>query len=506
MSTTSTVLYIRAVDVDGGDPEGLSALEATFDVVVAEGAVDAAKRLADGAASPDCAVVEAALPELVSGLVSDRLAADTPLLVVGEFPAGAERALEEADAYVPSGREATVAERVQRLVEDRRVDAALDRHAALQGAVADLAADVATASERTEVEAAVYDHLRAVPGYDHVWIGARDGDDRLAVTLPVGGWLDGADLSTLAGGGDPTFVDRAHDTGQVTWTQGGVVHRGAAATESAGGPEGQALRSAAVPFVHGGEVCGVALVSTRRPDALDGAERALLADAGAVVGHALAALEAAEGGSIEYASTEGLENLVHDLRNPLGIAKSHLVIAREDDAPESLDRVESGLERIEEIVDRAADGLRGDPTLRTSTTDLGAIAERAWQTIDAGSAELVVEDAPTIRADAELVERLLTNLFQNAVEHGGPAVTVAVGGLETGFFVEDDGPGVPEADRETVFERGYSTTADGQGIGLSIVDDVADAHGWDVSLSRGRAGGARFEVSGVELVEEDAAV
>jgi signal transduction histidine kinase len=62
-----------------------------------------------------------------------------------------------------------------------------------------------------------------------------------------------------------------------------------------------------------------------------------------------------------------------------------------------------------------------------------------------------------------------------------------------GFAVEDDGPGIPEAERDDVFERGFTTAEDGTGFGLAIVERIADAHGWSVSVTDGRDGGARFE-------------
>jgi signal transduction histidine kinase len=78
-----------------------------------------------------------------------------------------------------------------------------------------------------------------------------------------------------------------------------------------------------------------------------------------------------------------------------------------------------------------------------------------------------------------------------------------VGTLEDGFYVADDGPGIPPAAREDVFEAGYSGSADGTGFGLSIVEQVVDAHGWDVHVTAGEDGGAQFEITGVETAEED---
>jgi signal transduction histidine kinase len=96
----------------------------------------------------------------------------------------------------------------------------------------------------------------------------------------------------------------------------------------------------------------------------------------------------------------------------------------------------------------------------------------------------------------------LENLFRNAIEHGGEDVTIRVGGLSDGFYVEDDGPGVPEDARDEVFEVGYSTSPDGTGFGLNIVKEIAEAHNWEITLTEGTTGGARFEITNVELGAE----
>ncbi|MFC6973842.1 sensor histidine kinase [Halomicroarcula sp. GCM10025709] len=86
-------------------------------------------------------------------------------------------------------------------------------------------------------------------------------------------------------------------------------------------------------------------------------------------------------------------------------------------------------------------------------------------------------------------------MFRNALEHGSDGALVTVGPLDgaEGFYVADDGPGVPESEREQVFERGYTTSSRGTGFGLTIVEDIAHAHGWSVALTESEAGGARFE-------------
>ena len=92
---------------------------------------------------------------------------------------------------------------------------------------------------------------------------------------------------------------------------------------------------------------------------------------------------------------------------------------------------------------------------------------------------------------------MVENLVRNAVEHGGDTVTVTVGDLPGGFYVEDDGPGIPEDERRDVFESGYTTSSGGTGFGLAIVSEIADAHGWSVRVTEGSEGGARVEFTGV---------
>jgi len=78
-------------------------------------------------------------------------------------------------------------------------------------------------------------------------------------------------------------------------------------------------------------------------------------------------------------------------------------------------------------------------------------------------------------------------------------LTVTVGTMSTdsdavtGFYVADDGPGIPPESREKVFERGYTTAKGGTGFGLAIVEDIATAHGWSVRVTESESGGARFE-------------
>lgn len=76
---------------------------------------------------------------------------------------------------------------------------------------------------------------------------------------------------------------------------------------------------------------------------------------------------------------------------------------------------------------------------------------------------------------------------------------VAIRNIDTGFFVGDDGPGIPPEHREDVFRSGFTTREHGTGFGLRIVREIANAHGWEIRVTDGPDGGARFEITGVEF-------
>ncbi len=176
----------------------------------------------------------------------------------------------------------------------------------------------------------------------------------------------------------------------------------------------------------------------------------------------------------------------------------------------------------------------------TGREDLAGVRfEEVWRTVETDGVALDVRASRRVSADRSRLQQLLSNLFRNAVEHGprvtestdasdpagdegvvvtgeqsdgvegeanglpgGPVATVTLGDTDDGFYVADDGPGIPESEREDVFEHGFTTSADGTGFGLSIVSNVADAHGWTVSVTESDAGGARFEFADVDAASD----
>jgi signal transduction histidine kinase len=186
----------------------------------------------------------------------------------------------------------------------------------------------------------------------------------------------------------------------------------------------------------------------------------------------------------------------HDLRNPLSVATGRLDLYRETGDESDLDDIDQALTRIEELVtDLTALARHGTTDDEHEPVSLPELARETWSLIDTRSATLSTEEC-TVTGDRSQLKALFENLFRNAVGHGGPDVTVRVGPLENGFYVEDTGKGIDPEEHDTVFEHGYTTGYSGSGIGLTIVGRIADAHNWTVSLTESNEGGARFEFRG----------
>jgi signal transduction histidine kinase len=173
------------------------------------------------------------------------------------------------------------------------------------------------------------------------------------------------------------------------------------------------------------------------------------------------------------------------------------LVDRDGEVAEPLAKIDRSLTRMSEIIQDVLTLAReGQAVDETEPLDIGTIATEVWAMVETGESNLAVDSSTTIAADPTRARDLFANLFRNAVEHNDDPVTVTVDTLDGGFYVADDGTGVPTD--EDIFEMGHSTQASGTGIGLAIVAQIADAHGWDVHLTESEAGGARFELTGTD--------
>jgi len=210
----------------------------------------------------------------------------------------------------------------------------------------------------------------------------------------------------------------------------------------------------------------------------------------------------------------------HDLRNPLHIAATRAALAREEHDSEHIASVEDALDRMETIIEDTLSLARQGRTVEeTEPVPLSKVASRSWDQVETRGAPLEIVSDGVVEADPDRLRNVFENLFRNAVEHsstsppsnaddeaisqeadGGPEPPcVRIGTLESGFYVEDTGSGIPPENREEVFDLGYSSEPDGTGFGLAIVEEIVESHDWAIRVTESDAGGARFEITGVEI-------
>jgi two-component system OmpR family sensor kinase/two-component system sensor histidine kinase QseC len=203
----------------------------------------------------------------------------------------------------------------------------------------------------------------------------------------------------------------------------------------------------------------------------------------------------------------------HELRSPLTALKLQLGLLRDArDGPErdlAAQRLQAGIDRATHLVEQLLALARAEPAAPAAhgTVELSDVARQAVADTSAQAharhARMEV-DAPSsvqVQGDAEALRSLLRNLIDNAIKYGGhpPQVRVSIM-AENGkalLRVDDNGPGIPEAERERVFDRFHRREpghGSGSGLGLAIVRAIARQHGGTVALGTSPQRGLRAEV------------
>ena len=190
-----------------------------------------------------------------------------------------------------------------------------------------------------------------------------------------------------------------------------------------------------------------------------------------------------------------VDEVSHDLRSPLTVAFGHLELARTtENATDHLNSAEDALQRMEQLIQDILAKARGNQDLNLENISIKILANTAWSNVETGAGSLNIETGQSLKADSGLLLQLFENLFRNSIQHGGNNVSVRVGTTESGFFIADDGPGIPKHEREYIFNRGVTYSDQGTGYGLAIVMDIVTEHDWSISVSESESGGAYFEI------------
>jgi signal transduction histidine kinase len=196
-----------------------------------------------------------------------------------------------------------------------------------------------------------------------------------------------------------------------------------------------------------------------------------------------------------------LASASHELRSPLARVRMAIELL-ETAEPERRERLVAeasrDIEELDLLVEDLLSSVRAQTGLSNSKPlDLSALVEQVAARFD-----VVVDGSPVnVEGDRRMLERLTRNLLENALRHGGgAAVRVSVESAEgtARIVVEDEGPGVPEAERERIFEPFYrpsghdESTHGGVGLGLSLVRQIASHHGGRAWVEPRPGGGSRF--------------
>lgn len=196
--------------------------------------------------------------------------------------------------------------------------------------------------------------------------------------------------------------------------------------------------------------------------------------------------------------------LSHDVTNLLMVIEGNIDIIRDEiDLPE-LDEIELAEERLRRIIDDVVKGLRTSRTnLEKEPVDLNSLVYQSWRLVGEEERDLMIGDLGSVRADASKLRQVFENLLGNATQHTEPTGTIWISRTSDGLSIEDSGTGIPHDERDQVFEAGYSTNGDQSGLGLSIVQQIVETHGWDIDVTGSDLGGARFEISGMSFMGKD---
>jgi two-component system, OmpR family, sensor histidine kinase KdpD len=403
------------------------------------------------------------------------------------------------------------------------------------GALFRISRSLATSRNLAEAAQAVLAQLRESSAMDRVWLGLgpTPADERIVADtaegqpLPVPTWHV---VLQRKAGDEPARWVRTHvavGTGRRRAPDGAVVHR--VRLEVPGGSLGSlwALRSQGERDPSRAET----LILSAAADQLGQAVRRdrLIAEA----------LEAEIARRSEALKTALLDSVSHDLRTPLATIRAAAgslldegVTWTPEERRDTLRSIDAEAERMNRLVRNLLDLSRiegGALRPELEPHDLDEQVEQVLRRIPRTKAVRidVLPDLPPVLVDDVYLDEVLTNLIENAQRYGGEAIVVRAtaepDGSAVDLVVEDDGPGVPEADMAHLFEKFYRVRRPGEGsrrgmgIGLTVAQGLVRAMGGEIVAGRSPLGGLSMRVrlpavgpppepSGVTLAPEPSSV
>ena len=211
---------------------------------------------------------------------------------------------------------------------------------------------------------------------------------------------------------------------------------------------------------------------------------------------------------------EVARKLAHEIKNPLTpiklsaqrVKKAHLRKGSDFDQvlSESTDAIVSEVDALQHLVDEFAQFARLPPS-RPVEGSINAVVESALALYETAYAHVALErrldpEIPPLRLDGPQVKRVIINLVDNAIAAMGEKGVIEITTMfdrtlrRAVLTIGDSGPGVPVANRETIFAPNFSTKRKGSGLGLAIARRIVEDHGGEISVEDNTPFGARFVI------------
>ena len=205
--------------------------------------------------------------------------------------------------------------------------------------------------------------------------------------------------------------------------------------------------------------------------------------------------------------------LAHETRNPLNIIRGLAqLIAKQDHIPseiaaksrEIINETDHVTAQLNEFINYSR-----PREVRRAATDLGAVASEVARALNYDIEEKKIQlevlvESVVIEADEQLLRQALFNLVLNAIQALPPKGVIRIrasrrSNEEAFIEISDNGPGVPPEDRGEIFKPYFTTHPEGTGLGLSVVQQIVQAHGWEIQCLANEPAGALFRISHVKL-------
>jgi two-component system sensor histidine kinase HydH len=200
-----------------------------------------------------------------------------------------------------------------------------------------------------------------------------------------------------------------------------------------------------------------------------------------------------------------IASVSHDIRNPLSTIKNSLALLQEigEDMPDlairALDRIGRSVERTDAIIEDLLDQTR-EPPMQTQEVDLAEVVRRSLEEVNLPPGVELTTDLASVRSEVDKarLDRCLANLVRNAWEamkgEGRLWVRTLVDQGQPVIQVQDNGPGIPQEQIESVLEPFNTSKSDGTGLGLAIVSRIARSHGGRVEIESNPGEGTTVSV------------